>query len=160
VRKALRRLTPFLEGKWEPVNGFPGRTDPHSPFPGGPDIVPTRDGKWTMLADMLPASRLRALEFLKPKGGFYEAVRDAVKEWTGEELAESGEKTGLPMPLGRNIKDLPKMDAFTKSVGLMPLVGVEKVGETDPIPFTPNPKTPGEYKYPLTPLGSWQPSWL
>jgi len=21
-------------------------------------------------------------------------------------------------------------------------------------------KTPGEYKYPLTPLGSWQPSWL
>jgi hypothetical protein len=21
-------------------------------------------------------------------------------------------------------------------------------------------KTPGEYKHPLTPLGSWQPSWL
>jgi hypothetical protein len=21
-------------------------------------------------------------------------------------------------------------------------------------------ETPGEYKYPLTPLGSWQPSWL
>ena len=21
-------------------------------------------------------------------------------------------------------------------------------------------KTPGEYKYPLTPLGSWRPSWL
>jgi hypothetical protein len=40
VRKALRRLTPFLEGKWELVNGFPGRTDPHSPFTGGPDIVP------------------------------------------------------------------------------------------------------------------------
>lgn len=33
VRKALRRLTPFLEGKWELVNGFPGRTDPYSPFP-------------------------------------------------------------------------------------------------------------------------------
>ena len=37
VRKALRRLTPFLEGKWELVNGFPGRTDPYSPFSGGPD---------------------------------------------------------------------------------------------------------------------------
>ena len=22
------------------------------------------------------------------------------------------------------------------------------------------PKTPGEYQHPLTPLGSWQPSWL
>jgi hypothetical protein len=21
-------------------------------------------------------------------------------------------------------------------------------------------RTPGEYRYPLTPLGSWQPSWL
>src|SRR5580704_15027654 len=34
------------------------------------------------------------------------------------------------------------MDAFTRSVGLMPLVSVEKVGESDPIPFTPNPRTP------------------
>jgi crotonobetainyl-CoA:carnitine CoA-transferase CaiB-like acyl-CoA transferase len=48
VRKALRRLTPFLDGKWELVNGFPGRTDPSSPFSGGPDIVPTKDGKWTI----------------------------------------------------------------------------------------------------------------
>ena len=136
------------------------------------------------------------------------------------------------MPLARNIKDVLNMDAFTKNLGLMPLVSVEKVGESDPIPFTPNPttpldgirllssshviaapsigcamalhgadalnvwrpsdvehtllypdpdafvvdtpmgrytgvremiemsKTPGEYKYPLTPLGSWQPSWL
>jgi hypothetical protein len=32
VRKALRRLTPFLDGKWELVNGFPGRTDPYSPL--------------------------------------------------------------------------------------------------------------------------------
>ena len=39
VRKSLRRLTPFFDGKWELVNGFPGRTDPYSPFSGGPDIV-------------------------------------------------------------------------------------------------------------------------
>lgn len=79
---------------------------------------------------------------IKPKGGFYEDVRDAVKEWNGEELEEAGENAGIPMPLARNIKDVLKMDAFTKSVGLMPIVSVEKVGESDPIPFTPNPKTP------------------
>src|SRR5271163_2184828 len=129
VRKALRRLTPFLDGKWELVNGFPGRTDPHSPFIGGPDIVPTRDGEWAMLADVFPALRQRALDLLKPKGGYYEAVRDAVKEWNGEKLEEAGEKAGLPMPLARNIKDVLKMDAFTRSVGLMPLVSVEKVRE-------------------------------
>jgi hypothetical protein len=40
VRKALRRLTPFLDGKWELVNGFPGRTDPYSPFAGGRILSP------------------------------------------------------------------------------------------------------------------------
>src|SRR6202167_1118096 len=55
VRKSLRRLTPFLDGKWELVNGFPGRTDSHSPFIGGPDIVPTKDGKGVMLAVVFPA---------------------------------------------------------------------------------------------------------
>ncbi|MGA7133864.1 MAG: hypothetical protein WBZ15_16235 [Mycobacterium sp.] len=54
VRKALRRLAPFLDGKWELVNGFPGRTDPYSPFSGGPDIVSTGDGKWIMFAEITP----------------------------------------------------------------------------------------------------------
>jgi crotonobetainyl-CoA:carnitine CoA-transferase CaiB-like acyl-CoA transferase len=142
VRKSLRRLTPFLEGKWELVNGFPGRTDPYSPFSACPDIVQTKDGKWIMFAEIYPALRQHALDVLKPKGGSYEALRDAVKEWNGEELEEAGERAGIPMPLARNIKDVLKMDAFTKNLGLMPLVSVEKVAESDPIPFTPNPKTP------------------
>src|ERR1700735_1555125 len=142
VRKALRRFSPFLEGKWELVNGFPGRTDPYSPFSGGPDIVPTKDGKWIMFGEVYPALRQHALDLLKPKGGFYDALPEAVKEWNGEELEEAGEKAGVPLPLARNIKDVLKMDAFTKNLGLMPLVSVEKVGERDPIPFTPNPTTP------------------
>ena len=80
VRKSLRRLTPFLDGKWELVNGFPGRTDPYSPFSDGPDIVATGDGKWIMFAEIYPALRQRCLDLLKPRGGSYEALRDAVKE--------------------------------------------------------------------------------
>lgn len=142
VRKSLRRLTPFLDGKWELVNGFPGRMDPHNPFAEGPDIVDTADGKWIMFTQIYPLIRQRALDVLKPKGGSYEALRQAVKEWNGEELELAGEKAGIPMPLARNIKDVLKMDAFTKNLGLMPLVSVEKVGESDPIPFSPNPSTP------------------
>ena len=52
-----------------------------------------------------------------------------MKEWNGEELQEPRQKAGIPMPLARNIKDVLKMDTFTKSAGLMPLVSVEKVGE-------------------------------
>ena len=40
------------------------------------------------------------------------------------------------MPLARNIKDVLMLDAFTKNLGLMPLVSVEKVGESDPTQFT------------------------
>ena len=69
VRKALRRLTPFLEGKWELVNGFPGRTDPYSPFSGGPDIVPTKDGKWIMFGEVYPALRQHALDLLLHRSG-------------------------------------------------------------------------------------------
>ncbi|MFZ3291056.1 MAG: hypothetical protein WA281_02365, partial [Mycobacterium sp.] len=142
VCKSLRRLTPFLDGKWELVNGFPGRTDPFSPFAGGPDIVPTKDGKWVMFAEPYPALRQHALELLKPRGGTYQALANAVKEWKGEELEAAAEKAAIPMPLARNIKDVLKMDAVTKNLGLIPLVSVEKVGESDPIPFTPNPTTP------------------
>jgi hypothetical protein len=99
VAKIWRRFSPFLDGKWELVNGFPGRTYPYSPFIGGPDIVPTKDGKWIMLADVFPAIRQRALDVLKPRGGSYEALRDAAKEWNGEELEEAGDKAGVPMPL-------------------------------------------------------------
>jgi crotonobetainyl-CoA:carnitine CoA-transferase CaiB-like acyl-CoA transferase len=96
VRKSLRRLTPFLDGKWELVNGFPGRTDPYSPFSGGPDIVPTRDGKWMMFADIYPDLRQRAFDLLKPRGGSYEALRDAVKEWNGENLKKPVRKRAYP----------------------------------------------------------------
>src|ERR1700678_4774578 len=105
VRKALRRLTPFLDGKWELVNGFPGRTDPHSPFTGGPDIVPTKDGKWVMFAEPYPSLRQHTIELLKPRGGTYQALADAVTQWNGEELEEAGERAGIPLPLARNIKD-------------------------------------------------------
>src|SRR6202034_2396520 len=142
VRKALRRLTPFLDGKWERVNGFPGRTDPHSPYLDGPDIVPTKDGKWVMFAEVFPALRQHALELLKPRGGTYQALADAVKEWNGEELEAAAEKAGVPMPLARTIKDVLKIHAFTNNLGPMPLVRLETVGESDPIPFTPNPTTP------------------
>ena len=95
-----------------------------------------------MFAEVFPALRQRAYDLLQPRGGSYEALAAAVKQWNGDELEEAGEKAGIPMPLARNIQDVLKMDAFTKAVGLTPIVSVEKVGESDPIPFTPNPTAP------------------
>jgi len=82
VRKALRRLTPFLEGKWELVNGFfPDARIPYSPFSisAGPDIVPTTGRQVDHVGRCVSRLRQRADNLLKPKGGSYEALRDAVK---------------------------------------------------------------------------------
>jgi hypothetical protein len=53
VRKALRRFSPFLDGKWELVNGFPGRTDPYSPFM----IVRARDVQGKPICESRPRSK-------------------------------------------------------------------------------------------------------
>jgi len=67
VRKALRRLTPFFDGKWELVNGFPGRTDPYSPFIGGPDIVSHQRWQVDHVGGLFPSLRQHALDVLKPR---------------------------------------------------------------------------------------------
>ena len=46
----------------------------------------------------------------------------------------------------------PDPDGFTVDMPMGRYTGVTEMIEMS--------KTPGEYKYPLTPFGSWQPSWL
>ena len=46
----------------------------------------------------------------------------------------------------------PDPDGFVVDTPMGRYTGVKEMIEMS--------KTPGEYKYPLTPLGSWQPSWL
>ncbi|MDP4163540.1 MAG: carnitine dehydratase, partial [Bacillota bacterium] len=46
LRKAIRRLSPFYDLKWEKINGFPPSmaNDPYNPFDF--TFYQTKDGKW------------------------------------------------------------------------------------------------------------------
>jgi hypothetical protein len=46
----------------------------------------------------------------------------------------------------------PDPDGFVVDTPMGRYTGVKEMVEMS--------KTPGEYRHPLTPLGSWQPSWL
>jgi hypothetical protein len=46
----------------------------------------------------------------------------------------------------------PHPDGFVVDTPMGRYTGVKEMIEMS--------RTPGEYKYPLTPFGSWQPSWL
>ncbi|MDW3689415.1 hypothetical protein RA280_48580, partial [Cupriavidus sp. CV2] len=75
-------------------------------------------------------------------GGDPASIARAIKEWNAEDLENAASDAGVVMALGRPIEEVVKLDAFLESVGLMPLIEIEKVADGDPIPFKPNAKTP------------------
>lgn len=141
VPKALRRFTPFWEKKWELVNGFPGKSDPYNPFFAMPVMHQTKDNKWIMPLNIYPSIRQRAISLLGG-GGDPASIARAIKEWNAEDLERAASDAGVVMALGRPIEEVVKLDAFLESVGLMPLIEIEKVADGDPVPFKPNAKTP------------------
>ena len=63
IRKAVKRLSPFYERKWETLNGFPakGQEDPHTPFRF--DFYQTKD-KRVMPLNPYPNAKAHVLELL------------------------------------------------------------------------------------------------
>ncbi|CAM3858635.1 CoA transferase [Tsukamurella strandjordii] len=142
VPLALRRFSPFAEGKWELVNGFPGKADPYNPF-GSPNPLfhRTKDEQWMMLLNIYPAIRERAVRLLGA-GGSGEAIAEAVAQWNGADLEEAAAAAGVVGALARPVAEVVELPAFTDSVGGMPLISIEKVADGDPVPFAPNARSP------------------
>lgn len=91
IRKALKRLSPFYERKWETLNGFPakGQEDPHTPFRF--NFYETKDNRWVMPLNPYPNAKEHVLDLLDCRGT-KEAVTKAIKQWNGKELEEAGSK--------------------------------------------------------------------
>ncbi|MDM0091671.1 MULTISPECIES: CoA transferase [unclassified Variovorax] len=140
VPKAFRRFTPFWDKKWELVNGFPGKQDPYNPFYAQPIMHKTKDNKWVMPLNIYPSVRQRAMSLLKASDPA--SIAEAISRWDGEALERAANEAGIVMALGRPIEEVVELDAFSQSVGLMPLIEIEKVADGDPIPFKPGAKTP------------------
>ena len=82
-----------------------------------------------------------------------------MKDWNGEEREQTGEKASIfdrdyaNKTAGSTDEHVyPDPDGFVADTPMGRYNGVTEMVEMS--------RTPGEYKYPLTPLGSWQPSWL
>lgn len=141
VRKALRRFSPFIDKSWELVNGYDGGmySDPQNPLFA--NMFETRDGKWVFPTNPYPQIHLRAAELLGVPGT-YDAVARAIKTWDGEALEQAGVKAGIVMALARPLTQVMAMDVYTKVLRDMPLISVEKIGDSAPKPFTPDAREP------------------
>ena len=142
VRKALRRFSGFFEGKWETING-------RGPSPGGYGFSPfftdfehyffrpTRDGRHMVALDFYPGIRPRTLNFLGASES-NESINKAIGKWDAVELENAAAEEGLVLAMVRTNEEFRREPQYTDVLSKMPLVTVEKIGESDPIPLKAN----------------------
>ena len=138
VRKALRRFCGFFEGKWETVNGRP-------PSPGGYAVSPflkmgdaffrkTRDGRHVVALDIYPQLLVRTLDFLRCSPST-ESINNAISKWDALELEQATAAEGLVLAMIRTNDEFLREPQYTQVLSKLPLVTVEKIGESDPVPL-------------------------
>ncbi|MFL9934748.1 CoA transferase [Paraburkholderia sp. RL18-103-BIB-C] len=139
VRKALRRFCGFEEEKWETINGRGPSPGPLalSPFRKPPFFRETRDGRHVVALDFYPQSRIRALDFLRCSEST-ESINNAILKWQALELEEAAAEKGLVIAMVRTNEELRRELQYTEVLSRMPLVTVEKIGESDPVPLKPS----------------------
>jgi crotonobetainyl-CoA:carnitine CoA-transferase CaiB-like acyl-CoA transferase len=144
VRKALRRFCGFFEGKWETLNGRSPLLLPRdNPFFELPLFRRTRDGRHVVSLNIYPGLQARALNFLRCSNST-ESIGNAVLQWRAEELESAAAEAGLVFAMVRTNEEFRGEPQFTEVLSKMPLVTLEKIGESEPIPFKREAKTPLE----------------
>jgi crotonobetainyl-CoA:carnitine CoA-transferase CaiB-like acyl-CoA transferase len=143
VRKALRRFCGFFDQKWETINGRPPVlfVEGTNPFFELPLFRETRDGRHVVALNIYPKSEARALNFLRCSAS-PESVNNAILQWRADELEDAAAEAGLVLAKVRTFEELRTEPQYTEVLSRMPLICVEKIGESDPIPFKKDAKTP------------------
>src|SRR3984893_6344953 len=145
VRKALKRFCGFFEGKWETINGRPptGHGYSGSPFMTFPLFRETRDGRHVVPLDFYPKLRARTLKLLRCSE-IVESIQNAILQWRAEELESAAAEAGVVMATVRTFEEFRRELKYTEVLAHMPLITVEKIGESEPVPLKPGGKIPLE----------------
>jgi hypothetical protein len=149
VRKALRRFSGFFEGlfepKWETINGRGPSMygDRDNPFWDINFFRKTRDGRLAVAMNVYPRLHTRALNFLRCSDS-PESVNNAILQWRADELESAGQEAGLAFAKIRSTEEFLKEPAYIEVFSKTPLITLEKIGDSEPVPFTQGGKTPLE----------------
>jgi len=143
VRKALRRFCGFFELKWETINGRPPVVleDPLNPFINPNLFHETRDGRHVVAINIYPKLAARALSLLKCNANA-DSVRNAILQWSADDLENAAAEVGLPFAKVRTFEEFRNEPQYTEALSRMPLISVEKIGESEPVPFKKDGKSP------------------
>ena len=137
------RFCGFFELKWETINGRGPAVleEPLNPFISPHLFIETRDGRHVVAINIYPELAARALKLLR-SAPTPQAVRNAILQWRAEDLENAAVEAGLPIATVRTFEELRKEPHFTEVLSKMPLITLEKIGESDPVPFRKDAKSP------------------
>jgi crotonobetainyl-CoA:carnitine CoA-transferase CaiB-like acyl-CoA transferase len=143
VRKAYRRFCGFFEGIWETMNGRSPAMGAfeNNPFLKMPFFRETRDGRHVVTLNFYPESHQRALNFFRCSDSV-EALQNSILQWRADDLETAAAEEGLILAKVRSFEELRKEQQYIEVLARMPLISVEKIGEGEAVPFTPNAKAP------------------
>src|SRR6266404_5394893 len=143
VRKALRRFYGFFDGKWETINGRPPTPGGYavSPFLTGPFFRETRDGRHVLALDIYPQLLVRTLNFLGCSPS-QESINNAIRKWNAVQLEEAAAAEGLVLGMVRTNEEFRREPQYTDVLSKMPLITVEKIGESEPVPLKASDNLP------------------
>src|SRR5216683_2128094 len=143
VRKALRRFYGFFDGKWETINGRPPSPGGYavSPFLTGPFFRETRDGRYVLALDIYPQLLVRTLNFLGCSPST-ESINNAILKWDAVELEEAAAAEGLVLAMVRTNEEFRREPQYTDVLSQMPLITVEKIGDSEPVPLKASDNLP------------------
>jgi crotonobetainyl-CoA:carnitine CoA-transferase CaiB-like acyl-CoA transferase len=142
VRKALLRFCGFFDLKWETINERPPTIgDPLNPFLGSSLFYETRDARHVVAINIYPKLAARALGLLRC-GASDESLRNAILQWRAADFENAAAEAGLPMAMVRTFAEFRKELQYTEVLSSMPLITVEKIGESEPKPFKKDAKSP------------------
>jgi crotonobetainyl-CoA:carnitine CoA-transferase CaiB-like acyl-CoA transferase len=145
VLPSLRRFYGFFDGKWETINGRP-------PSPGGYAVSPflkmgdaffreTRDGRYVLALDIYPQLLVRTLNFLGCSPST-ESINNAILKWDAVELEEAAAAEGLVLAMVRTNEEFRREPQYTDVLSQMPLITVEKIGDSEPVPLKASDNLP------------------
>ncbi|WP_395401519.1 CoA transferase [Pseudoduganella sp. UC29_106] len=141
IRKAPRRLCPFFERRWEKLNGYPIRNnaDPDNPFMRA--FFEAKDGRWVMPFNLYPRMRSQTIRMLGCSDD-PAAIAAAIAKWDAYELELAGAEQKVVMPVVRSLEEFMEESQYRDHLSHLPLIQIEKIGESEPEPFSANATQP------------------
>jgi hypothetical protein len=84
--------------------------------------------------DIYPQLLMRTLDFLRCSPST-ESINNAIRKWNAVELEQAAAAEGLVLAMIRTNEEFRREPQYTQVLSKMPLITVEKIGESDPVPL-------------------------